>query len=297
MIGRLNCVFYIFVFIILSLVYPDLLKKLKSLIPLLLGLVMLGMGLTIKVSDFKDIFKNPSWIYISVILQFLVMPFTAFLLTYLFKLSPEIALGLIIVGSCPGGTASNVITYLCKGNVTLSVVSTFLSTLLSIIATPLLISNLADVEIDINIIGLIKSVFLVVFFPVSLGIFINKFFNIPNVINKLLPRFSEFVIAFIIGIIISLNLENIGFININLILCILLHNLAGLSLGYIITYLLKFPDAVKKTVSIEVGMQNSGLGMTLAMIHFGPLVALPSAIFSFWHNISAVGLVYLWKKK
>ena len=297
MIGRLNFVFYIFVFIILSLVYPDLLKKLKSLIPLLLGLVMLGMGLTIKVSDFKDIFKNPSWIYISVILQFLVMPFTAFLLTYLFKLSPEIALGLIIVGSCPGGTASNVITYLCKGNVTLSVVSTFLSTLLSIIATPLLISNLADVEIDINIIGLIKSVFLVVFFPVSLGIFINKFFNIPNVINKLLPRFSEFVIAFIIGIIISLNLENIGFININLILCILLHNLAGLSLGYIITYLLKFPDTVKKTVSIEVGMQNSGLGMTLAMIHFGPLVALPSAIFSFWHNISAVGLVYLWKKK
>ena len=297
MIGRLNFVFYIFVFIILSLVYPDLLKKLKSLIPLLLGLVMLGMGLTIKVSDFKDIFKNPSWIYISVILQFLVMPFTAFLLTYLFKLSPEIALGLIIVGSCPGGTASNVITYLCKGNVTLSVVSTFLSTLLSIIATPLLISNLADVEIDINIIGLIKSVFLVVFFPVSLGIFINKFFNIPNVINKLLPRFSEFVIAFIIGIIISLNLENIGFININLILCILLHNLAGLSLGYIITYLLKFPDTVKKTVSIEVGMQNSGLGMTLAIIHFGPLVALPSAIFSFWHNISAVGLVYLWKKK
>ena len=297
MIGRLNFVFYIFVFIILSLVYPDLLKKLKSLIPLLLGLVMLGMGLTIKVSDFKDIFKNPSWIYISVILQFLVMPFTAFLLTYLFKLSPEIALGLIIVGSCPGGTASNVITYLCKGNVTLSVVSTFLSTLLSIIATPLLISNLADVEIDINIIGLIKSVFLVVFFPVSLGIFINIFFNIPNVINKLLPRFSEFVIAFIIGIIISLNLENIGFININLILCILLHNLAGLSLGYIITYLLKFPDTVKKTVSIEVGMQNSGLGMTLAIIHFGPLVALPSAIFSFWHNISAVGLVYLWKKK
>ena len=297
MIGRLNFVFYIFVFIIFSLVYPDLLKKLKSLIPLLLGLVMLGMGLTIKVSNFKDIFKHPSWIYISVILQFLVMPFTAFLLTYLFKLSPEIALGLIIVGSCPGGTASNVITYLCKGNVTLSVVSTFLSTLLSIIATPLLISNLADVEIDINIIGLIKSVFLVVFFPVSLGIFINIFFNIPSVVNKFLPKFSEFVIAFIIGIIISLNLENIGFININLILCILLHNLAGLSLGYIITYLLKFPDTVKKTVSIEVGMQNSGLGMTLAMIHFGPLVALPSAIFSFWHNISAVGLVYLWKKK
>ena len=297
MIGRLNFVFYIFVFIILSLVYPDLLKKLKSLIPLLLGLVMLGMGLTIKVSDFKDVFKNPSWIYISVILQFLVMPFTAFLLTYLFKLSPEIALGLIIVGSCPGGTASNVITYLCKGNVALSVVSTFLSTLLSIIATPLLISNLADVEIDINIIGLIKSVFLVVFFPVTLGILINIFFNIPSVVNKFLPKFSEFVIAFIIGIIISLNLENIGFININLILCILLHNLAGLSLGYIITYLLKFPDAVKKTVSIEVGMQNSGLGMTLAMIHFGPLVALPSAIFSFWHNISAVGLVYLWKKK
>ncbi len=297
MIGRFNFVFYIFAFVILSLVNPDLLKKFKSLIPLLLGMVMLGMGLTIKISNLKEIFKHPSWVYVSVVLQFLVMPFTAFLLTYLFKLTPEVALGLIIVGSCPGGTASNVITYLCNGNVALSVVSTFFSTLLSIIATPLLILNLADVEININIVGLTKSVFLVVFFPVTLGLLINIFFNIPNIINKFLPRFSEFVIAFIIGIIISLNLINIGLINVNLILCILIHNLAGLSLGYIITYLLKFPDAVKKTVSIEVGMQNSGLGMTLAMIHFGPLVALPSAIFSFWHNISAVGLVYLWKKK
>tara|TARA_B100000029_G_C17504779_1_gene934045 strand:- start:193 stop:1086 length:894 start_codon:yes stop_codon:yes gene_type:complete len=297
MISRFSFIFFILLFLSISFFNPELLKSIKSLIPFLLGIVMLGMGLTIKLNDLREVISEPKWISIAVILQFIVMPITAFVLTIIFGLASEIALGVIILGCCPGGTASNVITYLCKGNVALSVMSTLTSTLVSIILTPLLISILANVNIEIDIFKLIKSVFLIVFFPVTTGLVLNFFFKKLENLNKFLPKFSEFIIALIIGIIISLNLENIKNVQNNLIFCILLHNLIGLTVGYFCSSFLSLPQNVKKTIAIEVGMQNSGLGMALSLIHFTKLVALPSAIFSLWHNISAVGLVYFWKKK
>ena len=297
MFYKFSFVLFILFFLLLSFYNPDLLSSIKSLIPILLGIVMLGMGLTIKWFDIKEVISKPIWITVSVTLQFVVMPITAFLLTKIFGLNSEIALGIIILGCCPGGTASNVITYLCNGNVALSVMSTLTSTLLSIIFTPLLISFIANENIQINTLELIKSVFLIVFFPVTAGLLINFFFkNLENFI-RFLPKFSELIIALIIGIIISLNSENIMNIQNNLIFCIIMHNIIGLVIGYFCASLLSLPKNVKKTISIEVGMQNSGLGMALALIHFTKVVALPSAIFSLWHNISAVGLVYFWKKK
>ena len=297
MIYKFSFPFFILFFLSLSFFNPDILSSIKSLIPFLLGIVMLGMGLTINLNDIKEVISKPIWISVSVFLQFIVMPITAFALTGIFGLDSEIALGIIILGCCPGGTASNVITYLCNGNVALSVMSTLASTLLSIFATPFLIALLANVNIEINIFQLIKSVFLIVFFPVTSGLLLNFFFKNLQDVKRFLPKFSEFIIALIIGIIISLNSENIINIQNNLIFCIFLHNLIGLTTGYLCASVLRLPKNVKKTISIEVGMQNSGLGMALALIHFTKLVALPSAIFSLWHNISAVGLVYFWKKK
>ena len=290
-----NFVYYIFFFIFLSIFYPEVLSNFKTSIPFLLGAVMFFMGLTLEPADIRKVLKKPVWVFTTIFLQFTIMPTVAYFLVKISNIPPELALGIIILGCCPGGTASNLITYLCKGNVALSIISTFCSTIISIIITPILIFLLSKQNINVDIIILMKSAFLIVFFPVVLG-FLFKYFN-PKLKINFLPKISEFLIALIIGVIFSLNVENIKNLSFILLLCILLHNILGLVIGYMFASFLKFPKQERKTVSIEVGMQNSGLGMALSIIHFSKLVALPSAIFSLLHNISGVALVYLWKKK
>ncbi len=258
---------------------------------------MFAMGMTLNFPQMKKVFFKPLIILITVCLQFTVMPLTAFFLIRIFSVPQEYALGIIILGSCPGGTASNLITYLCDGDVALSIVCTFISTLVSVLVTPLLILFLTNENINIDVMKLIKSTFFIVFFPVFFGLLINPLVNNIKSIDFYLSKFSEFLIALIIGVIFSLNLDNIEKISSMLLLTIIFHNLVGLTVGYLIATSLNLSKKQKKTIAIEVGMQNSGLGMTLSIIHFGKIVALPSAIFSLWHNISSVILVYLWKKK
>ena len=297
-LNALNSSFSVFIFFFLSLafLYPNLLSIFKSQIPLFLGFIMFCMGMTLDLSDFKNTLKKPHWYLTAIILQFTVMPITSLILVKLFEIRPELALGIIILGCCPGGTASNLITYLCKGNLALSIISTFFSTLISVFLTPILIYLISNQSIEIDILSLVKSLFLIVFFPVTFGL-VLKIFIFKNRGHEILPKVSEIFIAFIIGIIFSLNIENIKNLSILLFLCVFLHNTIGLISGYLVGSFFGFSDREKKTIAIEVGMQNSGLGMALSLIHFSKLVAVPSAIFSLWHNISAVGLVYLWKKK
>ena len=257
---------------------------------------MFLMGMTLELTDFKKILKKPSLFFFVTFLQFTIMPVAALVLVKTFNIPPELSLGVIILGCCPGGTASNLITYLCNGNVALSIVCTFFSTIVSVFLTPILIFLLSNKNIDINVISLIKSSFFIVFLPVFFGL-IFKIFVPMHKFLKLLPKISEFFIAFIIGIIFSLNLNLLNQLSYSLFFCIVLHNLIGLSMGFLIGGFLGLSLREKKTISIEVGMQNSGLGMALSILHFSKIVALPSAIFSLWHNISAVGLVYCWKKK
>ena len=225
------------------------------------------------------------------------MPFAGFMLIKIFDIPSEYALGIIILGSCPGGTASNLIAYLCRADVALSIICTFASTLVSVVLTPLLILLLSNENIYIEFQELVKSTFLIIFFPVLLGLIVSPFFRNIKFLNIYLPKVSEFFIALIIGVIFSLNLDSIQNVPYLLLFAIVLHNLFGLSIGYFIASILNLSGKEKKTLAIEVGMQNSGFGMTLSLIHFGKLVALPSAIFSLWHNISSVTLVYYWKKK
>ena len=287
---------FIFLFLIVGIFFQSELLLFKNYIPVFLGLVMFLMGITLELTDFKKILKKPSLFFFVTFLQFTIMPVAALVLVKTFNIPPELSLGVIILGCCPGGTASNLITYLCNGNVALSIVCTFFSTIVSVFLTPILIFLLSNKNIDINVISLIKSSFFIVFLPVFFGL-IFKIFVPMNKFLKLLPKISEFFIAFIIGIIFSLNLNLLNQLSYSLFFCIVLHNLIGLCMGFLIGGFLGLSLREKKTISIEVGMQNSGLGMALSILHFSKIVALPSAIFSLWHNISAVGLVYCWKKK
>ena len=295
--SNVSFIIFILFFITLSLIFPEYLGLLKNHIPLLLGAVMFGMGTTISFSQIKQVLTKPLVIFTAIGLQFTVMPITAIYLLKTFDIPAELALGVIILGSCPGGTASNVIAYLCKADVALSVICTFASTLISVIMTPILINLLASENVEINVFKLIKSSFYIVFFPIIFGLIVNSIFKEMKTMSFYLPKISEFLIALIIGVILSLNFESFHNITSSLLIVIVLHNLLGLFFGYSISNLFNFSLKEKKTISIEVGMQNSGLGMALSIIHFGKIVALPSAIFSLWHNISSVVLVYLWKKK
>ena len=295
---KFSLILFIFFFLILSFFLKEFFIELKNFIPYLLGLIMFGMGTTLKLYQIKEIFHKPIWIFVTLLLQYSIMPILAFLLVIIFEFPSEIALGFIILGSCPGGTASNVIAYICRANLPLSICCTFVSTGLAVVFTPTLIYFFADESVNIDVFSLIKSTFFIVFLPVFLGISLNFILKEkdPSYLN-FFPLFSEISIALIIAIIFSVNFNNLNEVSLIIIIAVILHNLLGLVLGIFFSNLLKFPDDVKKTISIEVAMQNSGLGMTLALMHYTKIVALPSAIFSLWHNISASVLVYLWKKK
>ncbi len=295
---KLSFIISITIFLLLSVLFTEFFLNLKALIPLLLGMIIFFMGLTVNIDQFKDILKKPQWIFITVLLQYSVMPILAYLIARVLNLSDEISLGFIILGSCPGGTASNVITYLCNGNVPLSLMCTLTSTVLSILITPYLILFLADKSINIDLISLMYSTSKIVLIPLILGLLVRIYFDKLIIkIKFLFPIVSELTIALVIAVIFAINSDSLKVLNTTIFFGVILHNIGGLLIGYFVARFFTLSNASIKTISIEVGMQNSGLAMALAVIHFSKVVALPAAIFSLWHNISASVLVYLSKKK
>lgn len=255
----------------------------------MLGLVMFGMGLTLDPHDFKVVFTRPKDIIIGSLAQFIIMPLTAFVLTKLFNLSDELAIGVILVGCCPGGTASNVMTYLAKGDLALSVGMTTVSTILAPVLTPLLTLLYADERVNVNAAGMFLSIVEVVILPIVVGFVVQK--ALPLFTKRIavyLPAFSSIMIALIIGCIVSANSSKLLAGGLLIVLVVILHNLCGLSLGYGIGRILRLPHSKCSAISIEVGMQNSGLASSLATIHFAayPMATIPGAIFSVWHNLS-----------
>ena len=186
---RSSFILFIFFFLILSFIFPGILSELRFLIPTLLGLVMFGMGMTLKLDEIKKVLNKPSFIIITIFLQFSIMPLLALLICFIFNFSNEITLGFLILGACPGGTASNVIAYICRANVSLSILSTFASTTLAIILTPFYIYLLADQTINIDLGGLMKSTFYIIFLPVTSGFIINIFFKKNRKILNFFPIF------------------------------------------------------------------------------------------------------------
>ena len=275
---------------VLALYFPSYFSFLSpSIINPMLGVVMLGMGLTLNPSDFKTVFSRPKDVIAGCAAQFVVMPLLALLLTKAFSLPVEIALGVVLVGCCPGGTASNVITYLSKGDLSLSVAMTTVSTLLAPFLTPFLTWALIGETVDVDVVSMFLSIFFVVILPVALGLTIQRFLpRFTKVVSTYLPSFSVLVIALIVIIVVSLNSAKLLSCGALVELVVMLHNVMGLALGYAVAKSLRMSGAKARAVSVEVGMQNSGLASSLALTSFAqyPLAAVPGAVFSVWHNIS-----------
>ncbi len=255
----------------------------------MLGLIMFGMGLTLSPQDFRIVFSRPKDVLIGCLAQFTIMPLLAWLLTRVLSLPNDLALGVILVGCCPGGTASNVITYLAKGDLALSVGMTATSTLLAPLLTPLLTWLMAGTFVDVDGWGMLMSIIYVVIAPIALGFLIQHY--LPRFTQKAvayLPAFSSVMIAVLVAIIVGHNASRLLVGGLLVVLAVVLHNLSGLALGYGIGRALGLSHDKRTAISIEVGMQNSGLATSLATIHFAayPMAAIPGAIFSVWHNIS-----------
>lgn len=290
-------VVWVLLFAGLAYVQPSGFTWIAPGIPLLLGIIMFGMGLTLSASDFKAVFIRPVSVAIGVAAQFTIMPGLAWLLALLMNLPPEIAIGVILVGCCPGGTASNVITFLARGDVALSVTITSVSTLLAPIATPALIYVLASQWIAIAPGALVISILQVVILPVILGLIVQRFFTRPAQASvKILPLVSVIAIVAIVAAVVAASQPRIAETGLRIFFVVVLHNGLGYLLGYIAAKLFGLNVASRKTVAIEVGMQNSGLGAALASAHFSPLAAVPSAIFSVWHNISGPILASIFRR-
>lgn len=271
----------------------------SSTISPMLGIVMFGMGLTMKPSDFKVVFTHPKDVFVGCACQFTIMPLLAYLLTRIFNLPPDMAIGVVLVGCCPGGTASNVITYLAKGDVALSIGMTAVSTVIAPLLTPLLVLLLAGQSIDVNVGGMFLSIIQVVFIPIVLGFLFNHYaVATTKRIVAYLPTVTTLLISFIIACIISSNAQSIMKCSLLLWTVIVLHNVFGLILGYSIGRILNIKREKRIAITIEVGMQNSGLATSLAATHFAvwSMAAVPGAIFSVWHNISGSFIAAMSKK-
>ena len=250
---------------------------------------MFGMGLTLKPSDFKVVFSRPKDVIVGCIAQFTLMPLLAFLLTKLFNLPAELAVGVILVGTCPGGTSSNVMTYLSKGDVALSVGMTAVSTILAPFLTPLLTLLYAGQRVDVNVMSMFLSIVKVVLVPIALGFVINHFFHefTQNAV-RVLPLISTTAIVAIVAAVVSANSAKILTSGLLIVAVVILHNLLGYATGFAVGKALHLDSSKCRAISIEVGMQNSGLATSLAATHFAqyPLATIPGAVFSVWHNIS-----------
>lgn len=285
---------------LLALTLPSVFSGIKPIvINPLLGIIMFGMGMALKPADFRIVLSRPRDVLIGCLAQFTIMPLLALALSWLFALDEALAVGVILVGCCPGGTASNVITYLAKGDLALSVGMTATSTLLAPVVTPSLVWLLAGKSVDVDVAGMLLSILWVVILPIVAGLTVKWLW--PKYTEKAtayLPAVSSLAIAFIVLIVISANAHKLLVGGIVIVAVVVLHNLCGLGLGYLIGRLLRLPAPKRKAISIEVGMQNSGLASSLATLHFAayPMATIPGAIFSVWHNISGAIVARLYAR-
>ena len=286
---------------IVALVFPEVMSRVRpTVINPLLGIIMFGMGMTLRADDFHIVFSRPKDIVIGCLAQFTVMPLLAWTLARAFALDEALTVGVVLVGCCPGGTASNVITYLAHGDLALSVGMTGVSTLLAPVLTPLLVLLLAGKTVDVDVVGMLLSILWVVILPIGAGLLVKRLWpRQTTAATAYLPALSSLAICAIVLIVISASAAKLLSSGLIVILVVMLHNVGGLAVGYVIGTLLGMPAAKRKAVSIEVGMQNSGLASSLATLHFAayPMATIPGAVFSVWHNISGAIVARIYARR
>lgn len=300
---------------LISFFVPELFQWVKGTTQtVILGIIMLTMGLTLTTNDFRILFSRPLDIFVGAVAQFTIMPLLAFLLGWLFSLLPALApyskamtVGILLVGCCPGGVSSNIMSYLCKGDVAFSVGMTCASTLLAPLMTPLLVLWLAGEKVDVDAIGMFKQILIVTIIPIAIGFFLNLWLGRKPVFKsfqRTMPGLSVLCLCCIVGGVVSTVhddlIENGLVIFLLTFLMVFLHNSIGYLLGYNVGSLCRFNTAKRRTISIEVGMQNAGLGTNLATTFFAatlPMAVVPCAISCAWHSISGTILANWFARK
>jgi bile acid:Na+ symporter, BASS family len=285
-VGRTFAI-WVIVFAALGFFLPPVFSSVAPYIVTLLGIIMFGMGLTLSLDDFREVARRPFDVGVGVLGQFLIMPLVAVLLTRVIPMPPEVAAGVILVGCCPGGTSSNVMTYLGKGDVALSLACTSVTTLLAPLVTPFLVWLFASQYLPVDAMSMFLSIVKVILVPLALGFALQKLApSLVRVAEPALPLVSVAGIVLIVAAVVAVNQAAIAGSGLLIFAVVILHNGIGYALGFLAARACGLSLAKRKAISIEVGMQNSGLGAALASAHFSPLAAVPSAIFSVWHNIS-----------
>lgn len=283
---------------ILGFLIPDVFTPLAPTVPWALGVVMFFMGITLTLPDFTRIAKRPWVVGLGVALQYIVMPLAGWLVAFALGLPPELAAGVILVGCAPGGTASNVVTYLARGDVALSVSCTTLSTLLAPLLTPVLTLWLAGAYMEVSVAAMMISIVQTVLVPVIAGVLVRMLIGrIIDVINPVLPWLSAVSIMYIVAVVVSGSADKIVSAGLLVLAAVILHNAIGLGLGYGVSRAVGLSAPERRALSFEVGLQNSGLAASLATAYFSPLAALPGAVFSVWHNVSGSLLAAYFARK
>lgn len=282
----------------IALNLPSAFIWVKPHITLLLGIIMFGMGMTLRKDDFKEVFTRPKDVLIGLCAHYIIMPSVAFALAKIFNLPTELAVGLILVGCCPSGTASNVMCFLAKGDLALAVSIGAVSTLIAPIVMPFLILLLAGKMVEIKLAALAIDIVKVVILPIVLGVIVNTLSGEnAKKATKALPFIANIAIILIVGGVVAANSKRLLSTALIAIVVVVLHNLFGFLFGYLTSKALGLSEAKRRAVTFEVGMQNSALGVSLAMSFFSPAAAIPAAIFSVWHNISGPTLASFWSTR
>ena len=274
---------------------PDTFRPLLPYVTNLLTIVMFGLGITLTFGDFRRVILQPGPVIAGVLIHYVVMPLAAFLIARGLHMQPELTTGMILVGSVASGTGSTLMVFLAKGDVALSITIAAMSTVVGIVATPLLTRFYVDATVPVDVRGMLLSILQIVALPVSAGLLLNQFAaRLVKRIEPVLPFVSIVAILAIIGAVVAGSQASIATVGPIVLLAVVLHNGIGLLGGYWTGKLLGFEEKICRTLAFEVGMQNSGLAATLGRIYFSPLAALPGALFSVWHNLSGSMLAGYW---
>lgn len=280
---------WVVIFGIAGFVFPEIFKQIGPWIAPLLGVVMFGMGLTLSPSDFREIFRRPRDVFLGILAQFTIMPGGAFLLCYALDLPPDVAVGLMLLGCCPGGTASNVVTFLARGDVALSVTITSCTTLLAPVMTPALMYLFASQWLAIDPTAMFMSIVQIILLPIAAGVFVHKLLGARiDTAVAALPLVSVLAIVLIAAAVTAASRQQLMNTGLLVFVAVVLHNALGMLFGLLVAKWSGMNLAKCKCMAFEVGMQNSGLGVALASVHFAanPMTALPAAIAALWHNVA-----------
>lgn len=289
---------WVVIIALIAFFVPNPFKPFASTIPYFLGIIMLGMGLTMSIDDFKLVLSRPKDVLCGVGLRYLIMPLVGYTVAKLLDLPPALAAGLILVGCCPSGTASNVMTFLAKGDTALSVTVSSINTILAPLLTPYIFLLLAGTLLPINAEALLIDILKIVLLPIALGIGLRTIASgFVDSIMKIVPVVSVVAIIFVIAVVVALNAAKLATVAGLVFLAVALHNAFGLLLGYGASRTIGLGQKQARAIAFEIGMENSGLAVALALVHLDPIAAIPGAIFSVWHNLTGSTLAGFWNSR